>query len=179
MLSKVALSTYLLGSVAAFALPEAHINDLVARQTSGSTCTLGPDASSIFAGKPTVPADLASAAATFVATVTNLCDQPNFTGSISEEWVSYTSASQSWSSANSAALASVLSSFESACPESSSALAAVSSAISGVAAQCSTATSAAVTSAAAGSSSNAAAPMQTVMAAGVAVVAGAIGILAM
>jgi hypothetical protein len=176
MFTKLIVSAGLVSSVAAWAMPYAHPEPVVHRmlnaRQAASTAAATPDAScsvppavlSIVKSLPTPPVDLESA----IASVTNYCVSPSFTGTVQAEWTSYENAVLSWVSANSAALLSYESEVATACP----ALTAAGNALP----VCSTGATAASSTAHQGA---AAQPRATMMAAAGGIVAGMIGVLAL
>jgi len=177
MFSKAVISAALVGYVSAFAFPEAEAQAnrmLVARQAAstaaGSNCGVPSNILSIVETLPTPPADLESA----IATITDYCATPSFTGSLEAEWTSYEAAVLSWANANLAPLQSYEAYIETACPQLTTAAANVP--------VCTKAPQASASGVSAGSgtaTSKGDAPAHTVMAAAMGLVAGAIGVLAL
>jgi len=180
MFSKVAISAALVGYVSAWAYPAADAQAnrmLVARQaanTAGAACAVPSNILSIVETLPTPPADLESA----IATITDYCATPSFTGALEAEWTSYEAAVLSWAVANSAPLESYEAYLSTACPQLTTAAANVP-----VCTKAPAATASGITAGSGGSAASAThkgdAPVASAMAAAVGLVAGAIGVLAL
>jgi hypothetical protein len=177
MYSKVAVAAALVGYVSAWAYPaaDAQINKmLVARQAAstagGGQCAVPSNILSIVETLPTPPADLESA----IATITDYCATPSFTGALEAEWTSYEAAVLSWAVANSAPLESYEAYLSTNCPQLTTAANNVP-----ICTKAPAASASGITAGAAGgtATSKGDAPVQTAMAAAFGLVAGAIGVL--